>query len=96
MSSDIQLRVLCYDISSDKRRRRVAAILEDHGTRVQESVFEGRMSSSRLARIVDKVKDRLEANDSLRIYTVGKSGERLSIVVGEGAPMETATGYWLL
>ena len=34
------LYVFCYDISNDRRRRRVARVLEEIGLRVQESVFE--------------------------------------------------------
>jgi CRISPR-associated endonuclease Cas2 len=34
--------VFCYDVASDKVRRRLADILEDKGTRVQKSVFEVR------------------------------------------------------
>jgi len=31
--------LVCYDVSSNRRRRRVAGVLEDLGERVQESVF---------------------------------------------------------
>ncbi len=32
--------IVCYDITDDKRRNKVANILEDYGERVQYSVFE--------------------------------------------------------
>jgi len=32
--------VVAYDIANERRRDRVARILDDYGTRVQESVFE--------------------------------------------------------
>ena len=31
--------VICYDISDDRRRSRIASLLLDFGTRVHESVF---------------------------------------------------------
>lgn len=36
----MSLSVACYDIASDRRRRRVAAILAEYGRRLQASVFE--------------------------------------------------------
>lgn len=58
--------VICYDISDDRRRTRVATTLLDFGARVQESVFvahldeelAGRMRE-RLERLVDPDWDRL-------------------------------------
>ena len=43
MAQDDMLTVFCYDVSADKKRRRVAKLLEDIANRVQFSVFETRM-----------------------------------------------------
>jgi len=45
------LVVFSYDITRDANRRRVAESLELHATRVQFSVFEGRMSLAKARRL---------------------------------------------
>jgi CRISPR-associated protein Cas2 len=58
--------VICYDISDDGRRGRVAHALLDFGSRIQESVFvanldqelAGRMME-RLAKLMESEQDRL-------------------------------------
>ncbi|WP_417794010.1 CRISPR-associated endonuclease Cas2 [Terasakiella pusilla] len=96
MSRSQFLRIISYDISCNKRRRRIATILEDRATRVQYSVFETRMSERALERLVEDLNEHLDEFDSLRVYTVGRSGERHCAVYGAGVPIETETGYWLL
>lgn len=61
--------LVSYDIPDDKRRLRVAGILEDYGTRVQYSVFECLLEKD----VMDAMKKRLEvvanvAEDSIRFY----------------------------
>ncbi len=67
-----QFLVISYDISDDQRRRKVMQALEDHGKRVQYSVFECRLRpreleglKKRLAPLVKK-KD----GDSVRFYSL--------------------------
>lgn len=96
MSRDSALRVLCYDVSNDRRRRRVAKLLEAHASRVQFSVFEARMTAAALSRVVGQVEKHLGKGDSLRVYTVGRTGERSCEVLGTGVPIEAEAAYWLL
>jgi CRISPR-associated protein Cas2 len=96
MSREDKLRVLCYDVSDDSRRRKVARLLEQEATRVQYSVFETRMSIGRLNRLVARVEAKLGKGDSLRVYTISRSGERQSDVRGSGAPIETGANFWLM
>lgn len=96
MSRNSKLRVLCYDVSSDKRRRKIARALEDRVSRVQYSVFEGRLTPRALAAVVQEVKPLLDKGDSLRVYTIGSTGERQCEVHGSGAPIDREAGYWLL
>ena len=96
MSREDYLRVLCYDVSCDRRRRRIARLLEDQASRVQFSVFETRLSTRALDRLVKQIEPHLDKGDSLRVYTVGRPGERHCAVHGSGVPIETETGYWLL
>jgi len=41
--------VITYDIPVDRRRNKVATALEDHGRRVQYSVFEANLTSAQIA-----------------------------------------------
>lgn len=91
-----KLRILCYDVSCDRRRRRIAKILEDVASRVQFSVFEGRLSKRALAVVVADATKHLDKDDSLRVYTVGQTGERHCVVHGSGVPIDCESGYWLL
>lgn len=61
--------LISYDIPDNKRRTKIAKILEDYGERVQYSVFECQLS----ARHLDKLRGELEAvldgaEDSIRLY----------------------------
>ena len=90
------LMVFVYDVSSSKRRRMVAHALEDHATRVQYSVFEARMDQRRADAVARRAAAFLDEGDSLRVYAVGANGMRRSRVFGDGVPLETAEGYWLV
>ena len=96
MSRQNYLRVLCYDVSCDRGRRHIAKLLEDQASRVQFSVFETRLSASALDRLIKQIEPHLGKGDSLRVYTVGRAGERHCTVHGSGVPIETEAGYWLL
>ncbi|ARC87862.1 CRISPR-associated endonuclease Cas2 [Rhodovulum sp. MB263] len=89
-------RIITYDISSDRVRRQVAALLEAEATRVQYSVFEARLSDAALRRIVSRIDERLADSDSLRVYTVGTRHERRCQVLGSGLPVDRDVGFWLL
>ena len=44
--------IIAYDIADNKRRLRVAKTLESWGYRIQESVFQLRLDSTTLARVL--------------------------------------------
>lgn len=96
MSRSEKLRVLCYDVTCNKRRRKISRLLEDVASRVQYSVFEGRLSATVMRQVVRQVEQHLDKGDSLRVYTVGRPGERHCEVRGSGVPIERETGFWLL
>ncbi len=61
--------LLTYDISDDKRRLKIAKIMESVGDRVQHSVFEAYLTQTELDKVLKRVKKVLiEKDDSLRIY----------------------------
>ena len=59
-----QFVVVAYDIASDRRRRKIAKVLEQYGLRCNESVFECLLSGPKiekmkqqLAKLADKTED---------------------------------------
>ena len=66
--------LITYDIADTQgegasRLRRLAEICEKYGQRVQLSVFECRLSSVRLARLIAEVQDAMDAHrDSVLVY----------------------------
>lgn len=95
MSDDKKLRIYCYDISDDSSRRKVAKLLEESASRVQYSVFETRQNAKNMYELRDKILPFLTLNDSLRIYTIGRTGERHCEVHGSGPMIEPDAHYWL-
>lgn len=78
------LYVIIYDISVDKRRKKVSDLLEGYGRRVQFSAFECVLSDrkfeelkSRLAKVV-KMDD-----DSVRFYPISRHTLGQVVVWGE-------------
>lgn len=63
--------VLTYDIVADKRRTKVARLLESIGDRVQESVFEAYLTADELDKLLKKIGKLLNVKeDSLRAYAL--------------------------
>ncbi|MCO5188131.1 MAG: CRISPR-associated endonuclease Cas2 [Anaerolineae bacterium] len=62
--------VVSYDISNDKRRRKVVKVLEGVGFRVQYSVFECDLDSQRLKALRKQLKPLIQpkSTDSIRFY----------------------------
>jgi CRISPR-associated protein Cas2 len=60
--------VISYDLTDDKRRRKVALFLESLGYRVQYSVFECAMTDAGLRRALSSLRPQITGNDSLRAY----------------------------
>ena len=61
--------VVVYDISDDGRRRRLSAVLDDYGDRVQGSVFEVTISNQNLGRLKSRMDRLLDLKaDHVRMY----------------------------
>ena len=68
MSGNVHILVV-YDVTSDRRRARLARSLSYYLDRVQFSVFEGVMPAGRLPLLVDAIKGDIDANqDNVRVY----------------------------
>ena len=68
------LILIGYDISDNKDRTRVAALLEQDMVRVQESLFEGWMTRDAARRLAEAAALLIDAGDNLRLYVVPRGG----------------------
>jgi CRISPR-associated protein Cas2 len=69
-----QLWVIAYDCPSNKRRRKLAKVLEGYGERLQWSVFECRLQPHQLRRLRQLLACIATADDSVRIWPVQQGG----------------------
>lgn len=89
------VRVFAYDIASDNRRARAARILEARTARVQESVFEARLTHREVTELLHALARVLLTEDRLRVYTVPDRALAECHALG-GAPIAGLEDYWLL
>ena len=71
-------------------------MLEAEATRVQHSLLEARMSPLAAMKLAARIDMELDVGDSLRLYMMGRTGERQSRVFGAGVPFESGAAYWLM
>jgi CRISPR-associated protein Cas2 len=61
--------VITYDIPSDQRRKKVSDLLEGYGRRVQYSVFECVLTSTKYEELQQRLQKRINLKeDSVRFY----------------------------
>ena len=89
------LTIICYDISTNKRRRKVAERLEEVAVRVQYSVFEAWLTRQAADKLIDELKPKLDVDDSLRLYMLGQAGLRHMRTLGT-TPVAAAQSYYLV
>lgn len=90
-----QLYVIAYDISDNKRRRRVATLLEARAARVQDSVFEERMTSRTAYALFAQLKALCTPDDCVRLYPVPDAALPHAFALG-GPAIAAACRYWLV
>jgi CRISPR-associated protein Cas2 len=67
------LYVIAYDIPCDRRRKKIADLLEGYGKRVQYSVFECILSQSLYNELRKRLRDKVnEEEDSIRFYPISR------------------------
>lgn len=72
MRADTRRTLIAYDVPNDRRRTRLAKVLEGYGDRVQFSVFVVDCSPARMRRLKDAVSDViLNAEDSVLFCDLG-------------------------
>jgi len=85
--------LICYDIPDDKRRKKVADLLEGYGKRVQYSVFECVLNNNKYEELKKRLfKQMKKEEDNIRFYPV--SSHTLSQVVtwGVGPDLTQVSG----
>lgn len=88
-------RIIAYDIANNRRRVRVDRVLKNYAVRVQESVFEGWISHSRLRQLKRELHTEMNmAYDHIRLYTLCHWCEGAIKSQGKGRRAEDV-GYYI-
>ncbi len=92
------LYLISYDISVDRRRTRIAKILEGFGQRVQYSVFECDLEARHYQALWRKLARTIQPDegDSLRIYRLCAACVGTIAVIGAGPPVETSPHVYIV
>lgn len=86
--------VICYDIADDRRRYRVAALLMDFGTRVQESVFVAHLEDELVERMKERLGRAVEAEqDKVHVFEVCAGCEKRQWTIGNSRIIEDPDWY---
>ena len=92
-----RLWVVVYDIADDKRRRSVAGVLGKLLQRTQESVFEGWLTATELARLCDDLHDAIDHDaDKMRFYPMAVRVPERRSTRGPMHAVPPAPTFWLL
>ena len=68
--------LVIYDISDNRRRTKLAKLLEEYGNRVQYSAFEFWLPKGEYDALLQKIHTKVTIEDSLRIYMLNKASYR--------------------
>ncbi len=88
--------VVAYDVSEDRARARLAAVLCEVGIRLQRSVFECEVSAEQLEGIVERARELLDLNhDVMHVFRqCGPCGDA-AVEIGQ-APPDLDARYWIV
>lgn len=79
--------LVVYDITDDKRRKKIADILEGYGVRVQYSVFECVLNVKQYRDLTKRLKRVFkQEEDNLRFYPISNHTLRGVETWGQGSP----------
>jgi len=73
--------LITYDISDDKKRRKVEKLLSSYGYRANYSVFEIETTKSQYKKIINKLKELTSKEDNIRVYILNKEVLNKSFVL---------------
>ena len=90
--------IVAYDIANNRRRLRVAKILESWGYRIQESVFQLRLDTESLARVRHLLTSTItDAEDVIHIYPIYASCADRADILGAAIALDDVglcRGVW--
>jgi len=87
--------VISYDITDDRRRRRIFKLMEGYGTRVQYSVFECELSGTQLKELRTRVQKLMQPReDSVRFYMLCADDVKRVLCLG-GRPLTREALFYL-
>lgn len=66
--------LVIYDISDNKRRRKMVKVIESYGFRVQKSAFEAVLRPSKYEKLIKEIEKIPDKTDSIRIYKIQGRG----------------------
>lgn len=86
--------IISYDVVEDKRRTKVAKLLEGYGKRVQYSVFECDLSQQELLAVGRELRGLIDLNtDSVRCYRLDEAAVQRIAIYGIGKVTTQPTHY---
>lgn len=85
MAEERLFYLLAYDICDDRRRAKIARLLESLGARVQGSVFEAYLTQPELEKLISRSRKVMqEKEDSLRVYFLCAQCRKKVRMIGAG------------
>ncbi|MCO6450981.1 MAG: CRISPR-associated endonuclease Cas2 [Caldilineales bacterium] len=85
----VRFYVIAYDVADDKRRLRLAKLLQRQGERVQHSVFEVYLTAAELDRLVRSCRRMIKKEeDSIRFYALCDACAAKILVLGQAQVTE--------
>ena len=76
--------VVCYDLSDDRRRERMARVLLDYGKRIQESVFLMDLDEELYERMLVRVRREVDEGwDRVHVFSLCKGCQARVVVIGQ-------------
>ena len=90
------IHIIVYDVDNDKRRAQLSGLLEEFGTRVQESVFECNLNGPRYTDLLKKITLIADQGANIRIYPVCKECYLKAIGFGEIKKLPGLKGYEII
>lgn len=88
-----RLYVISYDVSCDKRRKRIFDLLQDHGIRVQDSVFEIFTSRTRIKTLTERLEALAGADGNIRIYPLTQNNAAETVTINSGRPVNAGEAW---
>jgi CRISPR-associated protein Cas2 len=81
-----QLYLIAYDISNNKKRKKISELLDAYGERINLSVYECMMNQKQKEKVVNQIKDIISKNDIVKIYFICSKCFAKSIHLGKKQP----------